>query len=77
MTDTPRCADCKRPLKQPSPTGYGPSCARKRGLIPPKRRTRLRPARRPKPAPVPPAPDALPGQDALPLFYFEATLDSL
>ena len=77
MTDTPRCADCKRPLKQPSPTGYGPSCARKRGLIPPKRRRRLRPVRRPKPATVPPAADALPGQEALDLFHLQPTLDSI
>ena len=78
MTEPLRCLECKRPLKHPSPSGYGPDCARKHGLGPPKRRrTRLRSARRPKPAPVPPAPDALPGQDALPLFHFEPTLWSL
>lgn len=70
-----RCRDCKRPLKNPSPTGYGPDCARKRGLTPKPRRTRAIP--RLKPATVPPAPDELPGQDALPLFYVQPTLESL
>ncbi|GGS96467.1 DUF6011 domain-containing protein [Streptomyces violaceus] len=75
-----RCRYCPRPLttEESQRRGYGEKCGRDRGLIPPKRRrTGLRPARRPKPAPVPPAPDALPGQDAIPLFYFEPTLDSL
>lgn len=26
---TARCADCQRPLKRPSPSGYGPVCWRK------------------------------------------------
>lgn len=29
MTATPRCEGCHRRLKQPSPSGYGPKCARK------------------------------------------------
>lgn len=70
----PRCRDCKRPLKHPTASGYGPDCARKRGLGP-KRRTRAVP--RLKPATVPPAPDALPGQDELPLFHYQATLWSI
>lgn len=65
------CRGCRRRLKNPSPTGYGPTCARKRGLTTP------RAVRRPKPAPVPPAHDAIPGQEALPLVYFEPTLDSI
>lgn len=79
MTQWSECRDCHRPLKSEEARrlGYGRDCARKRGLTPPKRRTRLSPARRPKPAPVPPAADALPGQDALPLFHFEPTLWSL
>lgn len=76
MTGPLECRGCHRRLKNPSPTGYGPTCARKRGLTPKKvRRTRVvRPA---KPATVPPAPDAIPGQEAIPLFHFEPTLDSL
>lgn len=80
VTQWSECRDCHRPLKSEEARllGYGRDCARKRGLIPPKRRrTRLRPARQPKPAPVPPAADALPGQDAIPLYYFEPTLDSV
>jgi hypothetical protein len=72
---TERCRDCKRPLKNWSPSGYGPGCARKRGLTPTKQRGTRAPRRRP--APVPPAPDELPGQDALPLFYIQPTLESL
>lgn len=69
-----RCRDCKRPMKNPSPSGYGPGCARKHGLGP-KRRTPA--VRRPKPATVPPAPDALPGQTALDLVFHQPTLESL
>lgn len=29
MTAVPRCEGCHRRLKQPSPSGYGPKCARK------------------------------------------------
>nr|WP_159042059.1 hypothetical protein [Streptomyces ambofaciens] len=57
--------------------GYGEKCGRDRGLIPPKRRPAARPRVRRLPAPVPPAPDALPGQDALDLFYMQPTLDSI
>lgn len=78
MTRWLRCRDCDTPLTNEASQrlGYGRTCAEKRGLIPPKRR-HTRAVRRPKPAPVPPAADALPGQDALPLFYFEPTLDSV
>ena len=65
---TERCRDCKRPLKNPSPTGYGPDCARKHGLTPTKPRRTRAPQRRP--APVPPAPDTIPvipGQLEIPL----------
>ncbi|MGW2520494.1 hypothetical protein ACWC09_26465 [Streptomyces sp. NPDC001617] len=65
------CRDCHRRLKNPSPTGYGPTCARKRGLTTP------RAVRRPKPATVPPAHDAIPGQTELELVYLQPTLDSL
>ncbi|MFB7738303.1 DUF6011 domain-containing protein [Streptomyces sp. NPDC056112] len=76
VTEWTRCRACRRELKDPESRslGYGPECARKRGLAPVKAR-RTRPTHRP--ANVPPAPDALPGQDALQLFYFEPTLDSL
>ncbi len=76
MTTRLECRGCHRAMKNPTPSGYGPVCARKRGLTPRKPR-RTRTLRTPKPATVPPAPDTMPGQDALPLFYFEPTLDSL
>lgn len=76
MTGALECRGCHRALTRPSPTGYGPKCARKRGLTPAKTR-RKTPARRPKPAKVPPAADALPGQDALALFYYQPTLESI
>ena len=75
-----RCRFCPRRLtnEESQRRGYGEKCGRDRGLIPPKRRRQsLRPTRLPKPATVPPAADALPGQDELPLFYFAPTLDSL
>ncbi|MGV9278100.1 hypothetical protein [Streptomyces griseosporeus] len=75
MTGQPHCLGCHRPLKQPSPTGYGPVCARRRGLTPPG--TARRTTRQPKPARVPPAPDTLPGQTELDLFHHQATLWSL
>lgn len=70
------CRGCHRRLTNPSPTGYGPTCARKRGLTPTKsRRTHaIRPAR---PASVPPAADAMPGQTALELFHHQPSLESL
>lgn len=67
------CRGCKRPLKRPTPTGYGPVCARRRGLTKHPRSLKLTS----RPATVPPAPDALPGQDALPLFFHQPTLESL
>ncbi|MFG2276715.1 hypothetical protein ACGFNY_44025 [Streptomyces chartreusis] len=76
MTVRLECRGCKRAMKNPTPSGYGPVCARKRGLTPRKPR-RLRTAPQPKPATVPPADDVIPGQDAIPLFYFAPTLDSL
>lgn len=79
MTEWTRCRDCKRPLRSQKARqlGYGRDCARKRGLTPPKRSRTSRPARRPRPAVVSPAPDALPGQEAIDLFYFAPTLESL
>lgn len=73
----PRCRDCKRVLKNPSPTGYGPDCARKRGLASPKQRRGTRAIPRLKPAPVPPAADELPGQTALDLVFHQPTLKRL
>ncbi len=76
--DRPRCAACNRPLKHPSPSGYGPECAEKHGLKPKRRRPAARPrVRRLKPAPAPPDPDALPGQTEMALFFHQPTLDSL
>ncbi|HEY3479009.1 MAG TPA: DUF6011 domain-containing protein, partial [Streptomyces sp.] len=71
--------DCHRELKDPEARaiGYGRDCARKRGLLPPKKPRRTRAVRRPKPATVPPAADVPPGQTALDLFYVPVTLDSL
>ena len=73
-----RCRFCPRRLtsEESQLRGYGEKCGRDRGLIPPKRR-RTSAVRRPKPATVPNPPDVPPGQDAIPLFYFEATLDSI
>lgn len=78
MTVWSECRACGRQLKsdEARSLGYGRDCARKRGLTPRKPR-RLRAVRAPQPASVPPAADALPGQDAIPLFYFAPTLDSL
>lgn len=75
-----RCRYCPRPLtnEESQRRGYGEKCGRDRGLIPPKhRRPSLRPTRRPKPAAVPPAPDALPGQTELDLYFHQPTLESL
>lgn len=79
MTEWVECRACHRELKDPEARaiGYGRDCARKRGLLPPKKPRRSPAVRRPKPATVPPAPDTIPGQEALPLVYFEPTLDSL
>ncbi|MEU5322965.1 DUF6011 domain-containing protein [Streptomyces sp. NPDC021056] len=74
-----KCKFCPRPLNNPESQrrGYGEVCGRRRGLIRPKPR-RARPAvPRLKPATVPPAPDALPGQTELDLFHHQPTLDSI
>lgn len=68
MSQVKRCRECHRPL--PANRGdIGPVCAR-RLTGPTSRRSR-------RPAPVPPAADALPGQDQIPLFYMQPTLESL
>ncbi|MER6092536.1 DUF6011 domain-containing protein [Streptomyces bluensis] len=75
-----RRRDCDTPLTNPESQrlGYGRSCAEKRGLIPRRRRRRASPAvRRPKPATAPAAPDALPGQTELDLYFHQPTLESL
>lgn len=79
MTRRSRCKGCGQPLRRPKwqELGYGEKCARDRGLLPPKKSRRTRAVRRPKPATVPPAPDAIPGQEALELFHLQPTLDSL
>ncbi|MFF1444155.1 hypothetical protein [Streptomyces sp. NPDC058295] len=71
------CKGCKRRSKNPSATGYGPVCARKR--TPPAPRRHRTPARRSsaRPAPVRPALDELPGQEAFDLFFHQTTLWSL
>jgi hypothetical protein len=76
-----QCLDCDRPLTslESQRRGYGKTCARRRGLLPPSR-PRLRAAVRRKtvkPVPVPHTVEVPPGQDALPLFYYQATLESL
>lgn len=72
------CRACKRPLRSEEARrlGYGRDCARKRGLLPPKQR-RARAVPRPKPAFVPPAADALPGQEELPLYFHQPSLESI
>lgn len=75
MTVRLECRGCKRAMKNPTPSGYGPVCARKKGLTP--RKPRLRPTPRPKPATVPPADNVIPGQTELALFHHQPTLDSL
>ncbi|MFD9249592.1 DUF6011 domain-containing protein [Streptomyces bottropensis] len=69
MKEWRECRDCGRTLRTPESrrTGYGPVCARRR----------TGPTRRPRPARIPNPPDVPPGQDAIPLFYFSPTLDSL
>ena len=78
MTEWSRCRFCPRRLTDPESQrrGYGKTCGRRRGLIPPKQR-RTRSIPRPRPATVPPAPDALPGQTELALFHHQATLWSI
>lgn len=78
MTRWTRCRFCPRRLTDPESQrrGYGETCGRQRGLLPPKQR-RSPAVRRPKPATVPPAHNAIPGQDELPLFFHQPTLESL
>lgn len=59
---------CGRPLPR-NHRDIGPVCARR--LTGPTRRRSTRPA------PVPPAPDQLPGQDQIPLFFYQASLDGI
>jgi hypothetical protein len=68
MSDVKRCRECHRPLPRNS-GDIGPVCAR-RLTGPTSRRSR-------RPAPVPAAPDSLPGQDQIALFYFQATLEGI
>jgi hypothetical protein len=63
-----RCRRCHRPLPRNS-GDIGPVCAR-RETGPTSRRSL-------RPAPVPHASDALPGQDQMALFYFQASLDGI
>lgn len=63
-----RCAACGRRLRQSSPSGLGPVCARRLGVT-----TRRAPAIRSPD--VPPAP--MPGQTELPLTEHQPTLWSL
>lgn len=67
-----RCAGCRRRLKHPTPSGYGPVCAKKRPQLAPDGRTRregpgLPPglSRRPTARTTPREPH--PGQTQLPL----------
>lgn len=76
------CQGCHRPLKHPTPTGYGPICAQRLGLTPakPRRAARAKVARqlaltsRILDQPPPPV---LPGQTAIDLDYHQPTLESL
>jgi hypothetical protein len=68
VTGVKRCRRCHRPLPR-NRGDIGPVCARRE--TGPTRRRSLRPAS------VPHAPDALPGQDALALFEYQPTLWSL
>lgn len=70
MTAVLRCAGCHRRLKRPSPSGFGPTCARKLARKPQDARTghggpRLPPglSQRLRSAPVNPQPE----QTALPI----------
>ena len=82
MTGRLECQGCHRPLKHPTPTGYGPVCAQRLGLTPakPRRAARAKAARqmalmsRILDQPPPPV---LPGQTAIELDYHQPTLESL
>lgn len=82
MTGRLECQGCHRPLKHPTPTGYGPVCAQRLGLTTskPRRAARAKVARQlaltarildQAPPPV------LPGQTEIPLDYHQPTLESL
>ena len=66
---SPRCEACKRPLRRPSASGFGPVCERRRNARP----APVPAARTPTAAAVP----QIPGQVALPLVPFQPTLESL
>lgn len=68
MSDVKRCRRCHRPLPRNS-GDIGPVCAR-RETGPTRRRSA-------RPAPVPHAPDAVPGQDQIPLFFYQAELGGI
>lgn len=55
----PRCRECKRPLRRPSASGFGPVCERRRNTRPEPTPT----VRTPPATTVPP----IPGQTELPL----------
>lgn len=82
MTGRMECQGCHRPLKHPTPSGYGPVCAQRLGLTPtkPRRAARAKVARqlaltsRILDQPPPPV---LPGQTAIELDYHQPTLESL
>jgi hypothetical protein len=72
-----RCLACGRPLRRPSPSGFGPVCAERLGIpAPPSRRAatvRRPPAIRGTDTP----PEIGPGQTALELIDHQPTLWSL
>ncbi len=73
------CRFCPRRLtsQESQLRGFGEKCGRDRGLIPPKQRRLARAMPRSRPAPVPPAPDTIPGQTEIPLVFHQPTLESL
>lgn len=73
------CRDCGRLLRsdEARKRGYGPVCWRKRNPAAPRRHRTPKRASSTRPATIRPAPDELPGQQALPLFYLQPTLESL
>lgn len=82
MTGRLECQGCHRPLKHPTPTGYGPVCAQRLGLTPakPRRAARAKAARqmalmsRILDQPPPPV---LPGQTAIELEFHQPTLEAI
>ncbi|MEW1565746.1 DUF6011 domain-containing protein [Streptomyces sp. NPDC093509] len=81
MNTVKQCLHCDRPLTslESQRRGYGKTCGRKHGLIPPSRpRLRAAPRRKAvKPVPVPHTVEVPAGQDALPLFYYQAELGGI